>query len=113
MNRNATTHSSPHTVKAINGPNVATRQCDPTSVSAPNGPTSYAKLVTEEPSRKSMNFHTLLAQEGNGVDVAILLESVQAISERFTNTVYSFFLENGWHTPFYKDGMNAMLEIGP
>ncbi|GJS25033.1 hypothetical protein Tco_0453665 [Tanacetum coccineum] len=57
-----------------------------------SGPTSYAKLVTVEPSRKSVNFLTLLAPEGNGADVAISLESVRAISESFANTVYGFFL---------------------
>ncbi|GJZ74398.1 retrotransposon protein, putative, ty1-copia subclass [Tanacetum coccineum] len=55
-------------------------------------PTSYAKLVTREPSRKSVNFRTLLAPAGSGADVAISLESVRAISERFANTIYGFFL---------------------
>nr|GEV67233.1 hypothetical protein [Tanacetum cinerariifolium] len=57
-----------------------------------SGTTSYAKLVNEKPSRKSVNFHALLALAGNGADVAISLESVQAISERFANTDYGFFL---------------------
>ncbi|GKF29066.1 hypothetical protein Tco_0095408, partial [Tanacetum coccineum] len=29
---------------------------------------------------------------GNGIDVVVLLESIRAISERFSNTAYGFFL---------------------
>nr|GEW82453.1 hypothetical protein [Tanacetum cinerariifolium] len=54
-------------------------------------PNLYAKLVTEEPSRTSVDFLTLLAPSGNGANVAISLEYVRAISERFSNTVYGFF----------------------
>ncbi|GJX74194.1 hypothetical protein Tco_0312789 [Tanacetum coccineum] len=49
-------------------------------------------LVTCEPSRKSVNFRTLLALLGNRADVSISLESVRAISECFANTIYGFFL---------------------
>nr|GEV05930.1 hypothetical protein [Tanacetum cinerariifolium] len=45
------------------------------------GPVSYAKLVNDEPSRKSVNFRTLITMVGNGVDVAIPLDSIRAISE--------------------------------
>ncbi|GJS98198.1 zinc finger, CCHC-type containing protein [Tanacetum coccineum] len=55
-----------------------------------SGPTSYAKLLTSEPSRKSVNFGTLIALARNEVDVAISLESVRAISERFADTIYGF-----------------------
>ncbi|GKA53485.1 beta-caryophyllene synthase [Tanacetum coccineum] len=55
-------------------------------------PTSYAKLVTGEPSRKSVNFRTLITPARNGVDVAVPLESIRDISERFVNTIYDFFL---------------------
>ncbi|GJV20727.1 hypothetical protein Tco_1369747 [Tanacetum coccineum] len=51
-----------------------------------SGPTSYAKLVTGESSRKSVNFCTLTEL------VAITLESIRAISERFVNSAYGFFL---------------------
>ncbi|GKC79622.1 hypothetical protein Tco_1130396, partial [Tanacetum coccineum] len=61
--------------------------------------TLYAKLVTGEPSRKSVNFYTLFASTGNGADVAILVEFVRAISERFANTVYGFFLGKRWRIP--------------
>ncbi|GJY62950.1 copia protein [Tanacetum coccineum] len=56
------------------------------------GPTSYAKLVTSESSRKSVNFCTLTAPVGNGADVAIPLEYIRAISEQFVYSAYGFFL---------------------
>ncbi|GKB97025.1 putative reverse transcriptase domain-containing protein [Tanacetum coccineum] len=39
-----------------------------------------------------MNFHTLFTPTGNGVDVVVPVESIRAISERFANTAYGFFL---------------------
>ncbi|GJS08602.1 hypothetical protein Tco_0365398 [Tanacetum coccineum] len=82
------------------------------------GPTSYAKLYTREPSRKSVNFRTLITSIGNWVDVAILFESIRAISERFANTTYAFFLGK-WVACHVvanyfssKDGLDAMLENG-
>ncbi|GKF48764.1 hypothetical protein Tco_0142015, partial [Tanacetum coccineum] len=98
-------------VDATSDPNVATTV--PSSVSALNegtvlsrafglnnsgltGPTSYAKLVTKEPSMKSANFCTLLAPTVNRADVAISLESVRAFNSK-----------DGM------DGMDAMLENGP
>ncbi|GKD31422.1 hypothetical protein Tco_1242200, partial [Tanacetum coccineum] len=57
-----------------------------------SGPTSYAKLVTGEPGRKSVNFRTLITPAGNGVDVVIPLESIRAISKWFINTACGFFL---------------------
>ncbi|GJY50181.1 hypothetical protein Tco_0440137 [Tanacetum coccineum] len=55
----------------------------------------------------------------NEADVASLLKSVQAISERFANTLYVFFLGKRVAYPVVdnyfssKDGMDAMLENGP
>ncbi|GJS07512.1 putative reverse transcriptase domain-containing protein, partial [Tanacetum coccineum] len=60
---------------------------------ATNLPISYVKLVTHELSRKSVNFRTLITSAGNGADVAVPLESIQAFSS--------------------KDGLDAMLENGP
>ncbi|GJS38889.1 hypothetical protein Tco_0563932 [Tanacetum coccineum] len=62
------------------------------SLGSKTGHVSYAKLLNGEPSRKSVNFRTFIAPRGNGADVAIPLESIQAISERFTNSAYGFFL---------------------
>ncbi|GJU24937.1 putative reverse transcriptase domain-containing protein [Tanacetum coccineum] len=75
---------------------------------------SYAKLITGEPSRKTVNFRTLLSPARNGANVAISLEYVRPISERFANTIYGFFLRKRVVYPFSsKDGMDAMLENGP
>ncbi|GJT72221.1 hypothetical protein Tco_1031507 [Tanacetum coccineum] len=50
------------------------------------------QVMKSEPSRKAMNFRTLLTPAGNGVDVVVLMESIRAISDRFANTAYGFFL---------------------
>ncbi|GJR86612.1 hypothetical protein Tco_0210623 [Tanacetum coccineum] len=52
---------------------------------------SYAN-VTGVPSRKALNFCTLFTLARNMVDVVFSVESIRAISERFTNTTYGFFL---------------------
>ncbi|GKB66414.1 putative reverse transcriptase domain-containing protein [Tanacetum coccineum] len=70
---------------------ASSNSCNKSDLVLP-GPTSYAKLVTREPGRKSVNFRILLTPARNGADVAISLESVRAISERFANTVYGSFL---------------------
>ncbi|GKA02228.1 hypothetical protein Tco_0674893 [Tanacetum coccineum] len=58
----------------------------------PKPGTSYANLFTTGPSRKAMNFRTLFTPRGNGVDVVVPVESIRAISARFANTVYGFFM---------------------
>nr|GEV61536.1 hypothetical protein [Tanacetum cinerariifolium] len=73
------------------------------------GAVSFVKLVTDEPSRKNVNFCTLLAPAGNEADVAISLESVRVVSEHFANSVYGFFL--GKHV-LAENEMDAMLENG-
>ncbi|GKA48913.1 putative reverse transcriptase domain-containing protein [Tanacetum coccineum] len=88
-----------------------------------SGPTSYAKLVTREPSRKSMNFRTLFTPAENGVDVVVPVEFIRAISERFANTTYGFFLGKRVAYPVVAnyvrsswgsmEGLDAMLENGP
>ncbi|GJZ01992.1 putative reverse transcriptase domain-containing protein [Tanacetum coccineum] len=55
------------------------------------GKSSYAN-VTSKLSGKKLNFHTLFTPGGNGIDVVVPLESIRAISERFANTTYGFFL---------------------
>ncbi|GKA10247.1 hypothetical protein Tco_0689680 [Tanacetum coccineum] len=57
------------------------------------GMSSYAN-VAGAPSIKSVNFRTLYTPGGNGVDVAILVESIRAISAQFANMLYGFFLGN-------------------
>ncbi|GJW90832.1 hypothetical protein Tco_0168385 [Tanacetum coccineum] len=67
----------------------------PTQGSTPSGNTpgmsSYAN-VTGVANRKALNFRTLYTSEGNGVDVVVPVKSIRAISERFVNTTYGFFL---------------------
>ncbi|GJR27448.1 retrotransposon protein, putative, ty1-copia subclass [Tanacetum coccineum] len=55
------------------------------------GKSSYAN-VTGKPSGKKVNIHTMFTLGGNGIDVVISVESIRAISERFANTSYGFFL---------------------
>ncbi|GKF98791.1 hypothetical protein Tco_0297574, partial [Tanacetum coccineum] len=65
----------------------------PVTSTAGNAPgkSSYAN-ITSKPSRKKVNVHTLFTPEGNGIDVVVPVDSVRAISERFANTTYGFFL---------------------
>ncbi|GJY10053.1 hypothetical protein Tco_0378238 [Tanacetum coccineum] len=48
----------------------------------PNKGTSYANLFTRESSKKSVNFRTLITPMGNGIDVAVPVESIRVISKR-------------------------------
>ncbi|GJR32993.1 hypothetical protein Tco_1109225 [Tanacetum coccineum] len=85
----------------LNKGNVPINTNDPNNSSPSlSMPTSYAKLLSGEPSRnvspttrKSVNFRTLITPAGNEADVAALLESIRAISKRFENTTHGFFLE--------------------
>ncbi|GJT72215.1 hypothetical protein Tco_1031501 [Tanacetum coccineum] len=52
-------------------------------------PTSYAKLDTGEPSKKNVNFHTLLAPVGNEADVAI--SSKDRMDEMIENGPWSSY----------------------
>ncbi|GJY80969.1 putative reverse transcriptase domain-containing protein [Tanacetum coccineum] len=78
-----------------------------------SAPTSYAKLVTGETSKKSVNFRTLITPAGNGAEVTVPLESILVISERFANTAYGFFLGKRMAYPFSSmDGLDSLLENG-
>ncbi|GJV86621.1 putative reverse transcriptase domain-containing protein [Tanacetum coccineum] len=93
------------------GPSVVSSPAITTST--PGMSTSYAK-VTGEPSKKSMNFHTLITQARNEVDVVVPTESIRAIDERFANTAYGFFLGKRVAYPFSSmDGLDSMLKNGP
>ncbi|GJY58783.1 RNA-directed DNA polymerase, eukaryota, reverse transcriptase zinc-binding domain protein [Tanacetum coccineum] len=52
---------------------------------------SYAN-ITGKPSGKKVNVRTLFTPGGNGIDVVVPVDSIRAISERFANTAYGFFL---------------------
>ncbi|GKB53279.1 hypothetical protein Tco_0904032 [Tanacetum coccineum] len=57
--------------------------------------------------------------EGNGVDVAVLLDSIRAVSKRFANLAYGFFLGKRVAYPVVAnyfssmDGLDAILDNGP
>ncbi|GKD16849.1 hypothetical protein Tco_1206007 [Tanacetum coccineum] len=57
-----------------------------------SAPTSYAKLVTGEIIKKSVNFRTLITPARNGAEVVVPLESILTISEQFAKMAYGFFL---------------------
>ncbi|GKF01293.1 retrovirus-related pol polyprotein from transposon TNT 1-94, partial [Tanacetum coccineum] len=80
------------------------------------GKSSYAN-VTSKPSEKKLNIPTLFTPGGNGIDVIVPVESIRAISDRFDNTAYGFFLGNGWHTMLLLtisiEGLDTVLENGP
>ncbi|GKB46600.1 hypothetical protein Tco_0897353 [Tanacetum coccineum] len=65
----------------------------PATTSAGNvpGKSSYAN-ITGKPSGKKVNVCTLFTPGGNGIDVVVPVDSIRAISERFANTDYGFFL---------------------
>ncbi|GKA56294.1 kinase-like domain, phloem protein 2-like protein, partial [Tanacetum coccineum] len=44
------------------------------------------------PSGKKVTVRTLFTPGGNGIDVVVPVDSIRAISERFANTTYGFFL---------------------
>ncbi|GJY06816.1 hypothetical protein Tco_0373870 [Tanacetum coccineum] len=55
------------------------------------GKSLYVILMVK-PSGKKVNVHTFFTPGGNGIDVVVLVDSIRAISERFANTAYGFFL---------------------
>nr|GEX97899.1 hypothetical protein [Tanacetum cinerariifolium] len=68
----------------------------PTQGTTPSGNTpgklSHATVIGES-SRKALNFHTLYTLgEENEIDVVMPVESIRAVSDRFENSAYGFFL---------------------
>ncbi|GJW00437.1 retrotransposon protein, putative, ty1-copia subclass [Tanacetum coccineum] len=65
----------------------------PVTITAGNAPgkSSYDN-VTGKPSGKKLNIHTLFTPDSNGIDVVVLVESIRAISKRYANTAFGFFL---------------------
>ncbi|GJZ92101.1 cytokinin dehydrogenase 3-like protein [Tanacetum coccineum] len=70
------------------------------------GKASYAN-ITSKLSGKKVKVHTFCTPEGNEIDVVISVDSIRAISARFANTAYGFFLEEEGGIPY------DMLENGP
>ncbi|GJZ39671.1 zinc finger, CCHC-type containing protein [Tanacetum coccineum] len=80
------------------------------------GKSSYAN-ITNKPSGKKVNVRTLFTPGGNGIDVVVPVDSIRAISERFANTAYGFFLGKKVAYPvvanYVRNTWDAMLENGP
>ncbi|GKB43354.1 retrotransposon protein, putative, ty1-copia subclass [Tanacetum coccineum] len=55
------------------------------------GKSSYANAAGK-PNGKKFNIRTLFTPVGIGIDMVVLVESIQAISDRFANTEYGYFL---------------------
>ncbi|GKB87837.1 cytokinin dehydrogenase 3-like protein, partial [Tanacetum coccineum] len=62
-----------------------------TSAGNAPGKSSYANAAGK-PNGKNLNIRTLFTSGGNGIDVVVPVESIRAVSDRFANTVYGFFL---------------------
>ncbi|GJW58216.1 retrotransposon protein, putative, ty1-copia subclass [Tanacetum coccineum] len=62
-----------------------------TSAGKASGKSLYAN-ITGKPSGKKVNIRTLFTPGGNRIDVVVPVDSIRAISERFANTAYGFFL---------------------
>ncbi|GJX85181.1 glucomannan 4-beta-mannosyltransferase 9-like protein [Tanacetum coccineum] len=73
------------------GPNPPLPTHEANSAGNAPGKPSYA-TTTGKPSGKKVNVRTLFTPGGNGIDVVVLVDSIRAISERFANTAYGFFL---------------------
>ncbi|GJS73057.1 putative reverse transcriptase domain-containing protein [Tanacetum coccineum] len=71
-------------------PTTSTQEANASAGNAPSNP-SYA-TATGKPSGKKVNVYTLYTPGGNGIDVVVLVDSIRAISERFANIAYGFFL---------------------
>ncbi|GJX51241.1 hypothetical protein Tco_0278086 [Tanacetum coccineum] len=85
-----------------------------TTVDNALGKSSYAN-ITSKPSGKKANIRTLFTPGGNEIDVVVPVDSIRAISERFANTAYGFFLGKKvvkLHgvpvTAFSEDGLSAI-----
>nr|GEX59382.1 hypothetical protein [Tanacetum cinerariifolium] len=80
------------------------------------GKSSYAN-ITSKPSGKKVNVCTFFTPVGNGIDLVVLVDSIRAISERFANTDYGFFLGKKVAYPavasYARNTWDAMLENGP
>ncbi|GKA09202.1 late embryogenesis abundant protein, LEA-14 [Tanacetum coccineum] len=63
------------------------------TTSAGNVPGKYSYAnITGKPSGKKANVRTLFTPGGNVIDMFVPVDSIRAISERFANTAYGFFL---------------------
>ncbi|GJX51240.1 cytokinin dehydrogenase 3-like protein [Tanacetum coccineum] len=87
-----------------------------TTVDNAPGKSSYANIIGK-PSGKKVNVCTLFTPGGNKIDVVVPVDSIRAISERFANTAYVFFLGKKMAYPvvanYVRNTWDDMLENGP
>nr|GEU88945.1 hypothetical protein [Tanacetum cinerariifolium] len=81
-----------HVAMEVQSPLVAQTYAEANSAGNALGKPSYANAATGNPNGKKVNVHTLFTPRGNGIDVVVLVDSIHAISTRFANTAYGFFL---------------------
>ncbi|GKA84397.1 hypothetical protein Tco_0805992 [Tanacetum coccineum] len=76
-------------------------------------PISYVRIINGAPSKKHINFRTLLAPASSGFDVAISLEPVRLVTERFSNSVFGYQLGKRVVYPIVENYvMNAWSKYG-
>lgn len=71
----------------------------------------YAKLFKGDTSRKGANFRPLPGPASNKVDVAVSRDSVHVVHERFSNTVYGFFLGKHVVYPVVENYVKKILGV--
>nr|GEY34102.1 hypothetical protein [Tanacetum cinerariifolium] len=79
----------------VNTPNVGPYPPLPTQEanSVANAPVKpFYATATGKPNGKKVNVRTLFTLGDNGIDVVVPVDSMRAISARFANTAYGFFL---------------------
>nr|GEY40888.1 hypothetical protein [Tanacetum cinerariifolium] len=84
----------------------------PLTTTAGNAPgkSLYAN-ITSKPSGKKVNVRTLFTPGGNGIDVVVPVDSIRAISKRFANTAYSFFLGKKVAYPIVASYMSCLRMV--
>ncbi|GJR43939.1 cytokinin dehydrogenase 3-like protein [Tanacetum coccineum] len=73
------------------GPNAPLPTQEAISAGNVPGKPSYA-TISSNPNGKKVNICTLFTPGGNRIDVVVVVDYMHAISERFANTAYGFFL---------------------
>nr|GEZ12958.1 hypothetical protein [Tanacetum cinerariifolium] len=66
-------------------------------------------VENEKISSKKVNIHTWFTLGGNGIDVVVLVDSIRAISKRFSNTAYGFFLAKKVAYPVVANYNNPLI----
>nr|GEY23849.1 hypothetical protein [Tanacetum cinerariifolium]GEY23850.1 hypothetical protein [Tanacetum cinerariifolium] len=87
LNRNSMNTSSDGVT-----PSMVDMMVEKEKISSLEDTTSSYANITGKPSGKKVNVRTLFTPGGNGIDVVVPVDSIRAISERFANIAYGFFM---------------------